>query len=88
MPEKKIDAGLPPSIRNEYITFGSFNNLAKVNDSVLDLWSKILLASKNSVIRIQAKSTDKSFLRDRLFKKFEIRGVPRNRVLIERPLGE
>lgn len=32
-----------PVFRNGYITFGSFNNIAKINDDVVATWSKILL---------------------------------------------
>ena len=30
----------PPFIKNNYITFGSFNNPAKINENVIDCWSK------------------------------------------------
>ena len=32
----------PPCLQNGYITFGSFNNFAKVNDGMLCLWREIL----------------------------------------------
>ncbi len=32
----------PPCLQNGYITFGSFNNFAKVNDGMLRLWREIL----------------------------------------------
>ena len=32
----------PPFVKNQYITFGSFNNFAKVNDGMLRLWREIL----------------------------------------------
>ena len=53
-----VPIGLPPVLRNAYITFGSFNNIAKVNDRVVLVWSKILsdlpnarLILKNSCFR-------------------------------------
>ncbi|SDP29205.1 Predicted O-linked N-acetylglucosamine transferase, SPINDLY family [Selenomonas ruminantium] len=32
----------PPCLKNGYITFGSFNNFAKVNDKVLAVWQQIM----------------------------------------------
>ena len=34
--------------KNVYFTFGSFNNLSKMNEHVVALWSKILKAVPNS----------------------------------------
>ena len=38
----------PPCVKNGFITFGSFNNLSKMNEHVVALWSKILKAVPNS----------------------------------------
>ena len=38
----------PPSMNNGYITFGSFNNFAKVTDKMLALWGKILARVEGS----------------------------------------
>ena len=43
----------PPFIRNNYITFGSFNNPAKINENVITCWSKILKNIKNSKLIIK-----------------------------------
>lgn len=32
----------PPCLENGYVTFGSFNNLAKIGDNVIETWSLIL----------------------------------------------
>ena len=37
-----------PFRKNNYFTFGSFNNFMKVNDDVLNTWIKILKKVKNS----------------------------------------
>lgn len=36
------DVSPPPCIKNGYITFGSFNNTAKINSEVIKVWSTIL----------------------------------------------
>ena len=48
-PYKKFPEPVPPPCRqNNYITFGSFNNFAKVNDGMLCLWRDILQQVPNS----------------------------------------
>ena len=42
------DPGPSPCVGKGYVTFGSFNNPAKVNDAVLDLWARVLQAVPNS----------------------------------------
>lgn len=42
------DVSNPPCLKNGFITFGSFNNFAKVNDVMLALWREILARVPNS----------------------------------------
>jgi len=44
-----------PALTNAYITFGCFQNLAKVSDAVLAAWSHILIAVPNSRLRFASK---------------------------------
>jgi predicted O-linked N-acetylglucosamine transferase (SPINDLY family) len=44
-----------PLMKNKYITFGSFNNINKISDEVIDVWSKILKKTNNS--RLVLKSS-------------------------------
>lgn len=43
-----------PAAMNKYITFGSFNNLAKVNDRMLRVWARILEAVPGSRLLLKA----------------------------------
>ena len=53
----------PPFLKNNYLTFGSFNNPAKINENVVDCWSKILKNIKNSKLIIKCPSDKKKFSR-------------------------
>ena len=37
-----------PAFKNKFISFASFNNLKKINSSVIELWSRILINIRNS----------------------------------------
>jgi predicted O-linked N-acetylglucosamine transferase (SPINDLY family) len=43
-----------PAAMNNYVTFGSFNNLAKVNDRMLRVWARILEAVPSSRLLLKA----------------------------------
>ena len=45
-----------PVSRNGYVTFGSFNNLAKLSDEVLMLWQKILTDVPGSHLLLKGKT--------------------------------
>lgn len=47
-----------PCIKNDYITFGSFNNLTKVNDNVLAVWHRILEKVPNSRLLLKGSLFD------------------------------
>ena len=62
-----------PLIKNKYVTFGSFNNPAKINENVIDCWSNILKRVKNSKLII--KCADKRRKLDRIQEVFKKNGV-------------
>ena len=49
----------PPLLKNNYITFGSFNNPAKISKNVILCWSKILKEIKNSKLIIKCSNDKK-----------------------------
>ncbi|XWS56025.1 hypothetical protein CRYUN_Cryun09bG0050900 [Craigia yunnanensis] len=44
-----------PALSNGFITFGSFNNLAKITHNVLQVWARILCAVPNSRLVVKCK---------------------------------
>jgi predicted O-linked N-acetylglucosamine transferase (SPINDLY family) len=56
MQEAQTFADVPPLERNGFITFGSFNNIAKFNAPLCDLWVEILQRVPESRLRLKAKS--------------------------------
>ena len=63
-----------------YITFGSFNNLPKVNPQVVELWSKILLALPQARLILKTKSLNDAATRERYFALFAQNGVSPERL--------
>ncbi|WP_303814495.1 hypothetical protein [Selenomonas ruminantium] len=70
----------PPSVKNGYITFGSFNNFTKVNDDVLSLWSEILRQVPNGRLllkhRLMGTGEGRKYISNRLLRN----GLPIERI--------
>lgn len=73
-----------PADQEGFITFGSFNNPAKINDEVINLWAEILNSVPGSRILFKYNNWyDQPTLRDRMLEQFTASGVGRDRVLFE-----
>lgn len=70
--------------QNGYITFGSFNNFAKVRDEVLVVWGEILRQVPNSRLYLKAKIFNIPAGRRRVKKRLQQAGIPLERVIIEK----
>ena len=70
-----------PFLKNGYITFGSFNNLAKMTAPVMSLWAKILLDTTNSKLLLKAAPLGSERVREEIAAAFESRGLNRHRLL-------
>lgn len=69
-----------PALRNGHVTFGSFNNFAKVGPRVIDLWARVLLATPGSrlaMITVPAGETQ-----ERVKERFAALGVAPERLLL------
>lgn len=69
-----------PALRRGHVTFGCFQALAKVNDAVVSLWSRILSACSGSRLRIQAASLTDSRAAAALRERLRASGIDPARV--------
>lgn len=74
------DVNAPPAIRNGHITFGCFNNSAKVNGKVLDVWSGILTDLPDARLLLKSRQLHGPGLQQRFREEFVRRGVDPNRI--------
>ena len=66
VPEFEVKINEPPAIKNRYITFGCFNNLSKINNEVIALWSKILKAIPKSKILLKTKQLNDPYVKEKI----------------------
>lgn len=72
----------PPVQINGFVTFGSFNNLAKINDEVLDVWCTILRAVPHSRLVIKCKPFAGETVKQKFIVKFADRGIEASRLTL------
>ncbi|MCJ7603952.1 MAG: methyltransferase domain-containing protein [Desulfobulbaceae bacterium] len=70
---------LPAKTKN-FITFGSFNNTSKYNDSVYKLWSEILNKVENSRLILKWRNFNDEVLQKTTFNKFAGFGIDPKRI--------
>lgn len=69
-----------PALSSGYVTFGSFNNFAKVTPEVTELWAKILKAVPGSRLLLKAKSLSSRSTREYVEDIFVTKGVAAERI--------
>ena len=70
----------PPCLEKGYVTFGSFNNTAKLTSHVLDAWGRILASVPDSRLLLKWKTFHDTAFRERIRRALEARGIDGDRV--------
>lgn len=73
-PPVDIPVAKPP-LGERPVVFGSFNNFAKVNETVLDCWARILEACPGALLTIKARSLNDAGTRRQCADGFRARGI-------------
>ncbi len=69
-----------PCEHRDHVTFGSFNNLAKINPAVLALWADVLNAVPRSRLLLKSTSSNDPVTQDTIRNILEKHGITPNRV--------
>ncbi len=81
-PAESPAIGPLPALASGRITFASFNNLAKLNDQVLSLWSAVLKAVPNSQLLLKYVNwLDNAAVQSRVSAHFAAHGIGRERLV-------
>ncbi len=70
----------PPSTIRGIITFGSFNNIAKISDGCIALWAEVLRALPEAVLVIKNEGLNFAPARASIIRRFAAKGVEEGRL--------
>jgi len=79
-PTVKIEATAAPFHQTGYVTFGSFNNFAKISPITVKLWSKVLALVPNSRLLVKTRGLQDPGLRVLLLGRFRDHGIEADRI--------
>jgi len=85
VPWAPAEVAPPPCLQTGYITFGCFNNTAKLNAGVFDLWARILIAVPNSRLVLKWRTFNDEGLCQLVTESFVQRGIAAERVELRGP---
>jgi predicted O-linked N-acetylglucosamine transferase (SPINDLY family) len=70
----------PPVLRNGFVTFGSFNNLAKLSARTIALWARVLTTVPGARLMLKSRPLGDAKTRARILKRFAEAGIPPDRL--------
>lgn len=82
-PDEEPPIGPPPVLRAGHITFGSFNNIAKVTDRTLELWAQAMNAVAGSRLLLKSSAMAQASNRDNIERFMAARGVAPQRLSLQ-----
>ncbi|MHB9117855.1 MAG: tetratricopeptide repeat protein [Burkholderiales bacterium] len=82
-PDEAIQVSSLPAISNGYITFGSFNNLSKINDAVVSLWARMLASVPDSRLYLKTNQLKDATVRQSIAERFAAHGIGPERLILE-----
>lgn len=84
-PALDLAPGPLPALRGAGLRFACFNHLAKVNDAVVALWSRVLHAVPGSTLALQSAPLQDPALRQQLGARFAGHGIGAERLRLQTP---
>lgn len=82
-PAEDVAVGPLPALANGYVTFGSFNNLSKMNAAVVALWAEVLNAVPDSRLFLKYQQLGEASVRQNTRDRFAAHGIKPERLILE-----
>jgi predicted O-linked N-acetylglucosamine transferase (SPINDLY family) len=84
-PDMALEITALPALSNSYLTFACFNNLSKMNDTVVALWARILTAVPASRLFLKSQQLKEASVRQSVIDRFATHGIDAERLILEGP---
>jgi predicted O-linked N-acetylglucosamine transferase (SPINDLY family) len=81
-PNQSLAVAELPVLNEGVITFGSFNNLTKVTNAVISLWSRLLHSIPDSRLFLKASQLNEPVIRARTIQRFAEHGINVERLIL------
>jgi protein O-GlcNAc transferase len=82
-PRTKVKMEKLPALENGFVTFGCFNNLSKMNNTVIETWSRILKSTPNSRLYLKTNQLSDLTIQEQILQKFKLNGIEENRLILK-----
>lgn len=80
--DPKYHVNPTPALLNGFVTFGSCNNLAKLNSKVVRCWSEVLRAVPQSKLLLESPGIEQPEFRKKVLADFAEHGISEDRLLL------
>ena len=81
-PGSSVKVAALPALSTGLVTFGSFNNLTKMNDRVVAVWARVLKSVPNSRLLLKAKQLSIAVSRENTLRHFAAHGIAPDRIIL------
>ena len=82
-PDEHPPLASPPALVNGFITFASFNNIAKLSDHTLEVWAQVMNAVPSSRLLLKSASMAQPSNRENIERFMAARGVAAERLRLQ-----
>jgi protein O-GlcNAc transferase len=82
-PDVAVAVSPLPALRNRHVTFGCFNNLSKMSESVVALWARVMKAMPGSCLFLKAGQLMETSVQQSIAGRFAAHGIDANRLILE-----
>jgi len=82
-PDFEVTINSLPALKNNFVTFGCLNKSTKINDDVINLWSKILLSIPNSKLLLKSWEFDNLKFCDDILRRFKKYNINKNNLIFQ-----